>query len=47
METAKYLCEFFFCNFWHWLGLTIMLCVVRSGVVFVTRNRQETHKKEE
>lgn len=29
MEIAKYLCEFFFCNFWHWLGLVIALCVFR------------------
>lgn len=25
MEIVKYLCEFFFTNFWHFLGL---LCVV-------------------
>lgn len=26
MEIVKYLCEFFFGNFWHWLGLVIVLC---------------------
>jgi len=25
METVKYLCEFFFTNFWHWLGLVILI----------------------
>ena len=40
MEVAKYLCEFFFTNFWHWLGLTVMLAVVRSGIVFVAKSNQ-------
>lgn len=25
METVKYLCEFFFGNFWHWLGGVVLL----------------------
>ena len=25
METVKYICEFFFCNFWHWLGLWVLV----------------------
>ena len=25
MEVVKYLCEFFFGNFWHWLGLIFLL----------------------
>lgn len=25
METVRYLCEFFFCDFWHFLEL---LCIV-------------------
>lgn len=28
MEIVKYLCEFFFTDFWHWLGLLIYLCVI-------------------
>lgn len=28
METVKYICEFFFTNFWHWLGLLIFLIVI-------------------
>lgn len=31
METIKYLCEFFFTNFWHWLGLVILVsCLIPS-----------------
>lgn len=37
MEITKYLCEFFFTNFWHWLGLTIMLGVIRFGTVVIDR----------
>lgn len=25
MEIVKYLCEFFFTNFWHWLGLALII----------------------
>lgn len=32
MEVAKYLCEFFFCNFWHWLALTITIAA--AGGIF-------------
>ena len=28
METVRFICEFFFDNFWHWLGLLLILCVV-------------------
>ena len=40
MEITKYLCEFFFTNFWHWLGLVVILAVVfRFGLVsFITDN---------
>lgn len=34
METVKFVCEFFFCNFWHWLGLLIYLAVMfRYGLI--------------
>lgn len=32
MEVAKYLCEFFFCNFWHWLALTITIAAAHGGI---------------
>lgn len=28
METAKYLCEFFFTNFWHYLGLLVIVAIM-------------------
>jgi len=34
METVKYLCEFFFTNFWHWLGLFfIVLAIFEGGLI--------------
>lgn len=30
MEIVKYLCEFFFTNFWHWLGLWFILGTIFS-----------------
>ena len=33
METVKYLCEFFFCNFWHYLELLILVSVMVSTTV--------------
>ena len=28
MEAVKYLCEFFFCDFWHYLGLLLLVAVL-------------------
>jgi len=49
MEIAKYLCEFFFTNFWHWLGLTITLGAFRFGTVIIDKSRQilKKNNKEE
>lgn len=34
MEIVRYICEFFFCNFWHWLGLFfIVLAVFEGGLI--------------
>lgn len=30
METVQYLCEFFFTNFWHWLGLWFIVGTIFS-----------------
>ena len=32
MEIVKYLCEFFFGNFWHYLGLIVMLETIFGGI---------------
>ena len=32
MEIVKYLCEFFFTDFWHWLGGLIFLAVIVYGI---------------
>ena len=28
MEIVKYLCEFFFTNFWHFIGLLLLACAI-------------------
>lgn len=51
MEVTKYLCEFFFTNFWHWLGLVIVLMTVRFGTIIIDKSHQaiidKREKKEE
>lgn len=32
METIKYLCDFFFNNFTHWLGLLILILCLRLPI---------------
>ena len=31
MEITKYLCEFFFTDFWHWLGLWFIIGTIFYG----------------
>lgn len=49
MEVTKYLCEFFFTDFWHWLGLVICLGIFRFGNVIIDKSNQviEKHYKKE
>lgn len=50
MEIVKYLCEFFFCNFWHWLGLfLIILAVFEGGLIrkIIVTDNSVNNKKEE
>lgn len=39
MNIVKYLCEFFFCHFWHWCGLAIL-------VFFITPWHLHIHEKD-
>ena len=32
MGTVRYLCEFFFTDFWHWLGGLVFLVVIVDGI---------------
>lgn len=45
MEITKYLCEFFFCNFWHWLGLLIIISEISN--FRVTRIMERIAKENE
>lgn len=41
MEIVKYLCEFFFTNFWHWLGLAALLGIVfGNGFIKIDSNKK-------
>lgn len=44
MEITKYLCEFFFTNFFHWLGLVICLGVFRFGNIIIDKSHQVIEK---
>ena len=48
MEIIKYLCEFFFTNFWHWLGLFLIVSVVfRFGLIsFISNKSNEIVKRD-
>ena len=47
MEIVKYLCEFFFCNFWHWLGLFVMLIFVHPFAYGMFNTFKEYNSKKE
>ena len=51
MEIVKYLREFFFTNFWHWLGLFfIILAIFEGGLIRnikVTDNSVNKEKENE
>lgn len=42
METVKYICEFFFGSFWHWLGLVILIGAIFSGgfINIITKDKK-------
>ena len=45
MEIVKYLCEFFFGNFWHWLGLLFIIATI-CGMGIVKLGFKEDNKDE-
>ena len=45
MEVVKYLCEFFFGNFWHWLGLLFIIATI-CGMGIVKLGFKEDNKDE-
>lgn len=47
METVKYLCEFFFGNFTHWIGLLIICATIfPRSFITINRNDNATEKKD-
>lgn len=47
MEIVKYLCEFFFCNGWHFLGLVLVCFAISPKNVRNNYNNQTNSTKEE
>ena len=51
IEIVKYLCEFFFCNFWHFCGLVIVLAVAACGKTVIDNsvnyNKQKRKQNEQ
>lgn len=47
METAKFLCEFFFDNGWHYLGLVLLVSVMKPNIGDRVYNLFKRDEKEE
>ena len=46
MQTVKFLCEFFFTNFWHWLGLLLLLMGIFKIPINIKFNSTNENKKQ-
>lgn len=46
METVKYLCEFFFGNFWHFIMLCFLILCIGGGGHSVTFYRKKDRKND-
>ena len=48
MEIVKYLCEFFFNDFWHWIGLVILAAVIVPRGIFefnkIIKNKEKNQE---
>ena len=40
MSVVKYLCEFFFCDFWHFVGLIVLVGLLVPRIT-ITRYKEE------
>ena len=48
MDVVRFICEFFFGNFWHWLGLLVMLCIVCNvRLLTFSINKNDKNREEE
>jgi hypothetical protein len=48
METVQYILDFFFGDFWHFLGLCILLlCVGHKGEQIIQENHIEERREED
>ena len=45
MEVVKYICEFFFGNFWHWLELALLLSVIVVRPTITIKSKRVEEEK--
>lgn len=42
MEELKFICEFFFTDFWHWLGGICYIAVISGGsVITISKSKKD------
>ena len=46
MEVTRYLCEFFFTDFWHWLGLAVIITLITPSFK-ITRTIKKFDKNDD
>lgn len=46
MEITRYICEFFFCNFLHFLELLLLVAVVGRGNIITINSKEDNNEKE-
>ena len=47
MSVVKYLCEFFFCNFWHFVGLIVLVGLLFPRITITHTKKRNGTKNEE
>jgi len=47
MEITRYLCEFFFGHFWHYMGLLMIVSVISGCSVVRFINKEEKEKEQD
>lgn len=44
MNIVKYLCEFFFCHFWHFIGLWIIIATICGASIVHFNDEKESYE---
>lgn len=41
METVKHVCEFFFCHFWHFLQLLLLIWAAAGEINIIRKSKDD------